>query len=206
MIKSVCGRTNYSNVMLVTTHWPKTYEEQMEQGCAIREADLRSDFWKDMVKGGSKMVRFDNDADSARAIVRTLAEKPDITLALQHELAAGRDLGSTTAGSFVLNSRGTDEDILKSLQAKAKKFDRSSDDSKLKEEIEELKASIDSRKADEDRLKGDIVTGIRQEIQNLDKEARRRGSKPTVSSMLRWLVGLSELTVQLVQTIFTATG
>ena len=148
--------------MLVTTHWPKTFEEQNEQGCALREADLRSEFWKDMVKGGSKMVRFDDDIDTARAIVRSLAEKPDITLALQDEMASGVRLSATSAGSFVVNARQEDEDLLKRLQAKAKKLAKNPDNAELVQEIEQLQTSIESRKADEERLEGDIVTKIRK--------------------------------------------
>jgi hypothetical protein len=205
MIKTICGKNNYSNVMLVTTHWPKSFEEQNEQGCALREADLRSEFWADMVKGGSKMVRFDNDEDTARAIVRTLAEKPDITLAMQHEMASGRLLNATSAGCFVVTARQADEDILKSLQAKAKKLSKVPENAELVQEIEQLQASIESRKADEERLEGDIVAKIRKEIRDVDQEARQRGRKPTVGNIVQWLIGLSELTVQLVQSIFTTT-
>ena len=206
MIKSICGKNNYSNVMLVTTHWPKSFEEQNEQGCPLREADLRSEFWADMVKGGSKMVRFDNDEDTAKAIVRTLAEKPDITLALQDEMAAGRLLNATSAGSFVVNARHEDEDILKSLQAKAKKLANDPENAELVQEIEQLQASIESRKADEEKLAGDIVAKIRKEIRDVDREARQRGRKPTVGNIVSWLIGLSELTVQLVQTIFSTSS
>ena len=206
MIKTICGKTNYSNVLLVTTHWPKDYLEQIEQGCAVREGDLRSDFWKDMVKGGSKMVRFDNDEDSARAIVGPLAEKPDITLALQAEMASGRKLSATSAGAYVLNARREDEEILKSLQAKAKKLAKDPNNPELVKEIEELQASIEAQKADETKLDGDIVSTIRKEIRDLDQEARKRGRKPTVANIVSWLIGLSGFTVQLVQTIFTGTS
>jgi len=109
MIKLICGEYNYGNVMLVTTHWPKRIDEQKERGCPIREADLRKDFWKEMIKGGSKMFRFDDEEGTARAIVRSLAGKPDITLALQDELAKGKPLSATTAGSFIVNERQSDE-------------------------------------------------------------------------------------------------
>lgn len=206
LIKSICGKPNYSNVMLVTTHWPKDYEEQTEQGCALREADLRSEFWKDMIKGGSKMVRFDNDEDSARAIVGSFAEKQDITLALQVEMAAGRKLSDTSAGAFVISARQEDEDSLNHLQAEAKALAKDPKNKDLIRKIEQLQSSIESRKGDEQRLEGDIVTTIREEIRTLDEEARKRKRKPTPANVISWLINISGFTVQLVQTVFTGTS
>ena len=201
MIKRICGENNYSNVMLVTTHWPQTIEEQKQRGCALREADLRKEFWRDMIKGGSKMWRFDDETSTARAIVRSLAGKPDITLALQDELASGKGLNATTAGSFIVNARQEDE---KTLKTKAKRLANDPGNADLLEEIGRLQTSIDSRKATEAKLQDDIVTKIRKEIRDVDEEARRRSKKPTVASIIRWLIGISELTAQVVQTVFSA--
>jgi hypothetical protein len=194
MIKRICGEANYSNVMLVTTHWPKQVAEQKERGCPIREADLRREFWKDMIQGGSKMWRFDDEHATAKAIVRSLAGKPNITLALQDEMAKGKSLSKTTAGSFIVNARHKDEERLK---AKEKEVVSNPG------EIKELQESIENRKAAEAKLQDDLVARIRKEIETIDEEARKRNKKPTVASILQWLIGISELTVQAVQTAFT---
>jgi len=149
MIKLVCGENNYGNVMLVTTHWPKRTEEQKERGCPIREADLRKEFWREMIKGGSKMFRFDDEQGTARAIVRSLAGKPDITLKLQDEMAAGKLLNGTTAGSYIVDSRRDDET---SLQAKLKYLEKEPQNADLREEVKRLQESIEHRKAAEARF------------------------------------------------------
>jgi len=155
MIKLVCGESNYGNVILVTTHWPKHIEEQKERGCPIREADLRKDFWKEMIKGGSKMFRFDDEHGTAKAIVRSLAGKPDITLALQDEMAGGKPLSGTTAGSFIVDARHSDE---RELQTKLRLLDRDPNNSRLREEVTELQASIEHRKATESRYELVVIS------------------------------------------------
>ena len=202
MIKRICGENSYSNVVLVTTHWPQRMEEQKEKGCPIKEADLRKEFWKDMIRGGSKMWRFNDEEGTAKAIIRSLAGKPNITLALQDEMAAGQALSSTTAGSYIVNARHDDEG---ELQMKAKKLANDHGNADLLEEVRQLQESVDNRKAAEVKLQDDLVDRIRKEIQTMEEETRKRNKRPSVASIMRWLISISELTVEVGQTVFSAT-
>lgn len=201
MVKRVCGAHNYANTMLVTTHWPKRIEEQKERGCAIREADLRREFWRDMIAGGSKMWRFDDEESTAKAIVRSLSGKPDITLALQSEMLAGQALTKTMAGSYIVDARRQDES---SLRSKVKELGNDPNNTDLVEEIKRLQDSIEGRKAVEPKLEDDMVTRIREEIQTISEEASQRSKRPSVANIFRWLISISSLTAEVVQTVFSA--
>lgn len=200
MINRICGDKNYENVMLVTTHWPRDVQEQKDRNCAIREGDLRRDFWKEMVKGGSKMWRFDDEPGTARAIVRSLAGKRDITLALQDEMAGGKPLSGTTAGSYIVNARLDDQKKLA-----ARMMDEADSASADLQESRRMQDSVENRKAAEEDLKQDLVKRIRTEIETMDKEARKKNMKPTVKNFIDWLIGISSLTAQVVQTVLGGT-
>ena len=174
MIKRICGEHCYSNVMLVMTHWPKSLADQKANGCAVKEKDLRTEFWRDFVRGGSIMKRFDNESISAQAIVRTFAGKQNIVTSLQEQLAQGLKLSQTTAGSFIADAR------------RAEEIDPSPKSSQERERLERWRK-------DEEKLPGDIVRDVRKDIKDADSQARNNKRIPTVALILRWLISVSAL-------------
>lgn len=176
LIKRICGERNYGNVLLVTTHWPRTMKDQTKQGCAVREGDLRREFWKDMIEGGSSMCRFDDQHSTAKAIVRRLAGKENITLALQDEIAKGTKLKSTSAFSFIVRSRQKDEENLKAHH----------------EDVNEDGIAI--RKEAEGLLSDDIVERVRTAIEKEEAETRKKGKvRATVQGLFRWIIGITNI-------------
>lgn len=176
LIKRIVGSQNYSNVLLVTTHWPRLIEDQKKQHCAVREGDLRRDFWRDLVNNGSSLCRFDDQHSTAKAIIRRLAGKDDITLDLQAELANG-GLRSTSAFSFIVNRRRKDEELLKSME------ERESVDPE----------SVHIRKDDEPLLKDDVVARVVSAIEKEEAAAKKAKRKVTVQSLFRWILSLTNI-------------
>jgi hypothetical protein len=198
MLKRICGEDNYGNIMLITTRWPDTMEYAKKWNCPIREGDLRRDFWKDMIRGGSKMWQFDDQVGTAKAIVRALLAKKDVTLALQRELAGGELLKSTTAGTFVVEERQNDERRHSLMSHEAQS---NPDDNRLVEEADMLRKSIDQRKADEPKLSEDIMEKVRSQIEKAKEEIKKQGRRPTVSNVITWLIGMSSLAANIVGTV-----
>ncbi|RMY96550.1 hypothetical protein D0861_00060 [Hortaea werneckii] len=174
MVKRICGEHCYSNIMLVMTHWPKSLADQKANGCAVKEKDLRTEFWRDFVRGGSIIKRFDNESISAQAIVRTFAGKENIVTSLQEQLAQGLKLSQTTAGSFITYAR------------RAEEIDPSPKSSQERERLERWKK-------DEEKLPDDIVRDVRNDIKDADSKARNDKRVPTVALILRWLISVSAL-------------
>jgi hypothetical protein len=96
MFQKLCGTAALMNVILVTTMW-----DTVDENTGLkREQELRSDFWKSMLELGCRMVRFDNNFDSAWGIVKLLTDTPRIPLALQVEMVDKQQrLPFTAAGS-----------------------------------------------------------------------------------------------------------
>lgn len=110
IFRRICGKEALPNVLLVTSRW----SDVDEQTGAMREKDLREDFWSFMLNAGSQLSRFYGDRDSAIALVSQLLHKDNVVLEIQQELRAGRTLKETAAGSYV----SQDIETLKAEHAK----------------------------------------------------------------------------------------
>lgn len=83
-----------SNVALCTTMW-----DTIDGGTgAQREAQLRSDFWNEMIISGATTVRHDGTTPSAHAIIDRFLNLGTVDLQIQQELTQGWALIQTTAG------------------------------------------------------------------------------------------------------------
>lgn len=168
-------------VLLITTNWPQRIEDQKRLNCHIRERDLKREFWRDMVRGGSFVEPFDDTHASAKAIVRRFAGKPNITLALQDELAKLPSLKSTNAFRFIVDRRQRDEAVLRvaAMSGEYADADRS--------------RSVAIRKDSEGKLHDDIVERVRLAIQEQEEAERKQRKKTTVKGLLRWLLGIAHI-------------
>ncbi|OXV09199.1 hypothetical protein Egran_03041 [Elaphomyces granulatus] len=91
----LCGKAAFENVVLVTTKWLKhpTYEESERE--LLRERELKTIYWKNMVERGSYVERHDNSTESARRIVTILLHKPNIALLFLQESIQAVDVDQT---------------------------------------------------------------------------------------------------------------
>ncbi|KAI0549166.1 quinon protein alcohol dehydrogenase-like superfamily [Xylaria curta] len=98
MFKKLCGQNAIKSVVLVTTMWEDVEAHVGER----REDELRTtpDYWQDMIKNGSRIIRHQNNFQSAHIIINTLLENnADTTLAIQTEMVdEKKDLHDTSAG------------------------------------------------------------------------------------------------------------
>lgn len=142
----------------------------------------------------------DEDGDGARAILAGMTAKQNVMLQLQAELMDGRLLKETTAGRYVVDARREDEGMLAKLRGAVRGDTISSAD----QEIAQLQESVEARKVAEICLQVDSTSKIRREIQHFVDEAKRRKTSLSAKEIFKWLIGISELTVQLVQTVLQA--
>lgn len=98
MFQELCGGDAFSNVIFVTTHW-----DACKRGGDSREQELRNNYWKLFLQGGSQMLRFENAKSSAWNIINALpsTQKP---LKIQRELVDEQKLLSETSAGGPLFS------------------------------------------------------------------------------------------------------
>lgn len=101
MFRKLCGDDNLKNVILATTKWGITPEEDALR----REHDLISEggFWSTMKAAGSMTCRFEDSAASATALVEKVIHKEQKTFKpkIQEEIIQGKKLSDTDAGAVI---------------------------------------------------------------------------------------------------------
>ena len=97
MFKKLCGSQGLSCVVLATTMWSQVTPEEGER----RENELISnqEFWGEMIKQGSTVMRQDRAEVSAIQIIQyILSKRRRMVLDIQEEMASGKTLDETSAG------------------------------------------------------------------------------------------------------------
>ncbi|KAF8891140.1 hypothetical protein CPB84DRAFT_1939392 [Gymnopilus junonius] len=98
MFGDLCGNKAARGVVLVTTMWDKLKTKEIGES---READLKKNFWADLIASQASVDRFENTLESARGIIDRLIvdRKEGVTLLLQEEIVdLERTLKETKAG------------------------------------------------------------------------------------------------------------
>lgn len=99
MFKKLCGSDSLRNVAIVTTRWDDFKGSKLI--AVKREKELMSDpsFFQPLVEEGAQFFRHDGTLESAHQIVLNLLENDPIVLQIQEELASGKSVLDTEAGS-----------------------------------------------------------------------------------------------------------
>ncbi|KAH6917874.1 P-loop containing nucleoside triphosphate hydrolase protein [Coprinopsis sp. MPI-PUGE-AT-0042] len=99
VFQRLCGKGALAKVRMVTTKWSLCPDTKIG---VSREEQLRVNFWKEMVEGGSELSRLDDNPASAIHILEEVLGNSryiDASLALQQELVEkSRSLPRTDAG------------------------------------------------------------------------------------------------------------
>jgi hypothetical protein len=72
LFRKLCGDDAHSKVILGTTKWGEVKDET---GPKLREKELRGEYWKVMIDGGSVVRRFEGTMESAWELVRIILDK-----------------------------------------------------------------------------------------------------------------------------------
>ena len=101
MFRKLCGPDCYKNVVLATTFWNKVSEATGQE----REKELmaKDEFWGQMVKKGSQVVRLGRDKDSALGVIGLIKQDDKILLQAQKELVLENKSRDETAAAVLVN-------------------------------------------------------------------------------------------------------
>ena len=164
----ICGAAALESVTLVTTRW----DQVDESTGALRERELRDNFWAYMVSQGSKMTRFHGDRDSAVSLVSGLLGNPSIVLAIQRELVEeGKTLSQTSAGAIVNDNLTEMKQQYQQQLAELEEARRTlaADDAtlrrKMEQDYEREVARLRRASEDEEIMRRRVAAEVRQEIQ-----------------------------------------
>lgn len=185
MLQRIVGDSNWGHVTFVTTKWPDENTQSMLE-LGTKEADLRRQYWKPMLRRKAKMFRFENNNLSAEAIVRSLLNQDPVKFNLQAEMEQGKSLADTEAGRFIVGARKSDEQKFFEMK-KTGSVSHSRDD-----EFDELEKSVDARKRTEEVLVEDVQENVKKDLKTRVKEEFRE-KKPTLLQIVSFLVGITSI-------------
>ncbi|KAJ7476014.1 P-loop containing nucleoside triphosphate hydrolase protein [Mycena latifolia] len=200
MFRQLCGESTLKNVVIVTNMWG---EVGLEVGEA-REAELASDerFFKPVLDKGARMLRHDNNAASAQAILHYLVGNQPRALRIQRELVdQGKDISQTAAGEELNRelaeqiNRHKQEMVV--LQKEMKEAIRAKDEETRKElefETKKLQAEMSRVQNDSQKLASDY-TAQKAELEKrmaAVAEAAKRDAECAEENHRRQIQGLEE--------------
>ena len=114
VFQKLCGKDALQRVVLCTTKWSDIYQNDGEK----RIKQLKENYWKEMIQGGSTVCRFEDSQQSAWDVITPIIEKDRFgkmdALQIQMELVEARKLiPDTDAGRELRYSL---DQLLKSLK------------------------------------------------------------------------------------------
>ncbi|OCH89850.1 hypothetical protein OBBRIDRAFT_756012 [Obba rivulosa] len=154
MFRKLCGTETLKNVVIMTTMWNQISEEVG----AEREAEMASSIYRELLDAGARMMRFTNDVASAADIIDHILLHDPVTLQIQEELAAGKQLSETAAGTelnaeinkIIANYERDMQTLRKEMQVSRERDAQARRE--MEEERRELEAEILKWKTAVDRL------------------------------------------------------
>jgi hypothetical protein len=179
MFKKLCGAQGLSCVVLATTMWSQVTPEEGER----RENELISnqEFWGEMIKQGSTVMRQDRAEVSAIQIIQhVLSKRRRMVLDIQEEMASGKTLDETSAGreleAELERMRKKHEAEMKELREDMLEAQRLND-KRSQEEIAAIRADL-QKKMDQDREDRERMRVTMVELQKQrDAELREERQK-----------------------------
>ncbi|KAI0151262.1 hypothetical protein BJ166DRAFT_501402 [Pestalotiopsis sp. NC0098] len=109
ILKRLCGEHFYPSVALVSSMWNSIPNDRINRQCETREHRLiDSEFWGDMVSGGSKTFRFEGDRASGLRIIKHFTGNNHDHMSVPQfvrELLTKSTLESTSAGQMIVEER-----------------------------------------------------------------------------------------------------
>jgi len=106
LLNAMCGKTSFSNLVLATSKWDRSWNPRDQRSARAREVELQKlDLWGYMLRMGAKMYRHDNTKESALRIMdHTQSLEGNMSLRIQQEMIEQKfNLDQTVAGQQVQN-------------------------------------------------------------------------------------------------------
>jgi hypothetical protein len=104
LLNAMCGKTSFSNLVLATSKWDRSWNPRDQRSARAREVELQKlDLWGYMLRMGAKLYRHDNTKQSALRIVNHIQSlEGNISLQIQQEMIQPNcNLDQTLAGQQV---------------------------------------------------------------------------------------------------------
>ncbi|KAJ4490086.1 P-loop containing nucleoside triphosphate hydrolase protein, partial [Lentinula aciculospora] len=144
MFQNLCGTDAYGNIVVLTTFWDRVSSDEG----LMREDQLKSTFFSNIVAGGARFMRHDRSTQSALEVIAHISTLAPTDVQIQEEIRiSGKGLEDTAAGS--VHREEVERVLAKHRQEIASLGNEINairqDNESLKKELEEEKAELQQR-------------------------------------------------------------
>ncbi|PPR04313.1 hypothetical protein CVT24_013386 [Panaeolus cyanescens] len=102
LLKALTGVATEKNITIVTTMWDQLWTERQRVAANERLADLQNSHWKGLLEGGTNIVKFENNHQSALRIVQQcMSTFTPQKFILERMILENVPITNTTAGSLL---------------------------------------------------------------------------------------------------------
>lgn len=167
MFRKLCGPECFENVILATTFWGEIDQAEGQR----REQELCQDerVWGKLVQRKSRVVRIENDVESDRKLLLSIAANSKCTLAAQQEMLDGTPMLQT----------GAAQEISKNLALLPQRYEEQLQHERagLHEELSRRKrpaeAELEAQRLASEKEQEDVSQQARREIEALTEAGER---------------------------------
>jgi hypothetical protein len=156
MFRGLCGTAAFKNVVVLTTFWDRVSKDEGVR----REAQLKSNYFKDLVIGEACFMRHDHKVESTRPVLKLISTlAPTITQIQRDIREKGNNLEDTTAGSVL---RGEVEIIIAKYRKKVAGLEEEikTSSEEMKGELREEQAKLQQELARWDHERSELKKGL----------------------------------------------
>jgi hypothetical protein len=150
LFKKICGEDAFSHVVIATTMWSELTDVASGDR-RVKERCSGPNFWGDLINGGARHQKHDDNTSSAHKIIRMLMNKDTQPLLMQQELEKSNGVLYETSASQQLH---IDLGVAGTLELE-----------RLEELRKELKTATDDRAA----LLEDLRL-LREKVENIERQ------------------------------------
>ncbi|KAF9441496.1 hypothetical protein P691DRAFT_779787 [Macrolepiota fuliginosa MF-IS2] len=187
MFRKLCGEEGFKKVVLTTTMWPDVDDREATGAAIEREDELKRLYWSDMIKGGSRTLRFENTQQSAWHILDKLItlRLTQRSILIQYELVTlGKHLPNTAAGQqlygIIEKLVERQRDVLQRMREELKKTSDASTMQALVAELHEIREERENAVHEMQQLDWTLAGRLRRLLHGTPRRSRR-APKPIIT-------------------------
>ena len=174
VFREICGDKNLGHVRIVTTNWNLVDEKQGNS----RQVALAEGAFKPLIDAQAELCRHDKGLESALLIMSQLIHQEPVTMKIQEELNAGRNMGDTSAGAVIIEEM---EEVKKKHNRELEVLKKELEDAS-KANDEELRTEL----AEERRKLEEMIARAEEDQKTLKKRRTLQWTQPTFAAHEQW--------------------
>jgi hypothetical protein len=152
MFRKLCGNDCFKNVILATTFWDSV--SSSDGNARVKQLEEDRVMWGRMVQAGSRVVKLQNDRESALEVLASVSPDVKMVLQAQREMVdEGKSAQETAAGKLTASTNtGVREREARLEQLRAASERKADELAKMRERLQSFDQQLEIARLEKERL------------------------------------------------------